>query len=126
MMGSMPVIAVIGASSDRRKYGNKALRAYRQQGYVVVPVNPHETEIEGEPAYRSVLDYPGTIDEATLYLRADAGLAVMDEIAQKGIPQVWLNPGADAPEVVARAQALGIRPVVACSILGVGGRLADF
>jgi len=122
----MPVIAVIGASSDRRKYGNKALRAYRQQGYVVVPVNPHETEIEGEPAYRSVLDYPGTIDEATVYLRADAGVAVMDEIARKGIAQVWLNPGADAPEVVARAQALGVRPIVACSILGVGGRPSDF
>ena len=122
----MPVIAVIGASSDRRKYGNKALRAYRQQGYVVVPINPHETEIEGEPAFRSVLDYPGTIDEATLYLRADAGVAVMDEIARKGIAQVWLNPGADAPEVVARARTLGIRPIVACSILGVGGRPSDF
>jgi predicted CoA-binding protein len=122
----MPVIAVIGASSDRRKYGNKALRAFRQQGYDVVPINTHESEIEGEKAYRSVLDYPGAIDEATIYLRPDAGVAVMDDLARKGIRQVWLNPGADADEVVARARALGLTPIVACSIIGVGEHPADF
>ncbi len=122
----MPVIAVIGASSDRRKYGNKALRAFRQQGYVVVPINTHEAEIEGEKAYRSVLDYPGAIDEATVYLRPDAGVAVMDDLAKKGVRQVWLNPGADADEVVARARALGLTPIVACSIIGVGEHPADF
>jgi len=122
----MPVIAVLGASSDRRKFGNKALRAFRQQGYVVVPINLHEAIIEGEKAYRSVLDYPEAIDEATVYLRPDAGVAVMDELARKGIREVWLNPGADAPEVVARAKALGLTPIVACSIIGVGERPADF
>ncbi|HWB31379.1 MAG TPA: CoA-binding protein [Vicinamibacterales bacterium] len=122
----MPVIAIVGASSDRRKYGNKALRAFRQQGYTVVPINPHEAEIEGERAYPSVLDYPGAIDEATIYLRPDAGVAVMDELAKKGITQVWLNPGADAPRVVARARALGLRPIVACSIVGIGEQPAAF
>jgi hypothetical protein len=116
----MAVIAVIGASNDRRKFGNRALRAFRRQGYTVVPVNPHEEVIEGEPAYRSVLDYPGPIDEATLYVPPDEGVAVVDEIARKEIPVVWLNPGADDPRVVARAQALGVRPIVACSILAVG------
>ena len=122
----MPVIAVIGASSDRNKYGNKALRAFRQQGYTVVPINPHEAEIEGERAYASVLDYPGPIDEATIYLQPDAGVAVMDDIARKQIPQVWLNPGADAPEVVARARQVGVNPIVACSILGVGESPRDY
>jgi predicted CoA-binding protein len=122
----MPVIAIVGASSDRHKYGNKALRAFRQQGYTVVPINPHETEIEGERAYRSVLDYPGAIDEATIYLRPDAGVAVMDDLAKKGITQVWLNPGADAPRVVERARALGLRPIVACSIVGIGEQPAAF
>jgi predicted CoA-binding protein len=122
----MPVIAVIGASSDRRKFGNKALRAYRQQGYTVVPINPYHAEIEGERAYASVLDYAGPIDEATVYLAPEAGVAVMEEIARKRIPQVWLNPGADAPEVVARARALGITPIVACSIVGVGERPGNF
>jgi predicted CoA-binding protein len=116
----MPVIAVVGASRDRRKFGNKALRAFRQQGYTVVPVNPHETEIEGEPAYPTVLAYRGHIDEATLYVPAHAGLRVIEDLAAKGVTRVWLNPGADAPEVVSRARGLGLEPIVACSILGVG------
>ena len=122
----MPVVAVIGASNDRNKFGNKALRAFRRQGYTVVPVNPGETTVEGLQAYASVLDYPGQIDEATLYVPADVGVTVMDEIARKGIPAVWLNPGADDPRVVERARALGVRPVVACSILGVGERPGDY
>src|SRR5262245_24185142 len=114
----MPVIAVVGASNDRRKFGNKALRAFRQQGHTVVPINPNEPVVEGERAYASVLDYPGTIDEATLYVQPDVGLGVVDDLAAKHIPVVWLNPGADRDDVVERAKARGVRPVVACSILG--------
>jgi predicted CoA-binding protein len=116
----VPVIAILGASRDRRKFGNKALRAFRQQGYTVVPINPHETEIEGEQAWPDVLAYPGAIDEASIYLREEAGLRVMDGLAAKGVGRVWLNPGADAPAVVARAREVGLQPVVACSILAMG------
>ena len=116
----MPVIAIVGASRDRRKYGNKALRAFRRQGYTVVPINPHETEIEGERAWPDVLAYPGAIDEATVYLPEEAGLRVMADLAAKGVGRVWLNPGADAPAVVARAREAGLQPVVACSILAIG------
>jgi len=113
-------VAIIGASADRHKFGNKALRAFRQQGYRVVPIHPTATEVEGEKAYASVLDYPEPIDEASVYVHADAGLVVLEEIARKGIPVVWLNPGADEPEVVVRARALGLNPRVACSILAIG------
>ena len=113
-------VAVIGASANRSKYGNKALRAYEQQGYTVIPVNLHETEVEGHRAYRSVLDIPGPIDLATVYVPPKAGLAVVEELAKKGVPEVWLNPGADDDEVVARAKALGLNVVQACSITGVG------
>jgi len=116
----VPVIAIIGASRDRRKFGNKALRAFREQGYTVVPINRHEPDVEGERAYASVLDYPGPIDEATIYLPPRAGLSVLDELVEKRIGQVWLNPGADAPEVIERARALGLRPMVACSIMALG------
>ena len=43
----MKTVAIIGASSDRAKFGNKAVRAFQQQGCAVYPVNPKETEIEG-------------------------------------------------------------------------------
>jgi predicted CoA-binding protein len=101
-------VAVIGASSDRGKFGNKALRAFARQGYAVLAINPHESSIEGHRTYASVLDVPEHIDMATLYVQPSVGAHVMDEIAKKGIGEVWLNPGADGPEVLARAEALGV------------------
>ncbi|MEZ5319308.1 MAG: CoA-binding protein [Vicinamibacterales bacterium] len=120
------VVAVIGASSHRHKFGNKALRAFRNQGHTVIPVNRHEAEVEGERAYRSVLDYPGAIDEATVYVPPDEGLSVVEDIAKKGIPIVWLNPGADGAAVVRRARDLGLDTRVACSILAQGESPGDY
>lgn len=116
----MKTVAVVGASSNRAKYGNKALRAYERQGFTVLAINPNETEVEGHRTYASVLDVPHAIDMATLYVQPEVGIRVLEEIAKKGIPEVWLNPGADEPEVVARARALGINPIMACSIMGIG------
>jgi predicted CoA-binding protein len=114
------VVAVIGASSNRSKYGNKALRAFERQGYTVIPINPNETEVEGHRTYPSVLDVPGDIDMATVYVQPEVGVAVMEQVAQKKIREVWLNPGADDDEVVARARELGLNPIQACSIIGIG------
>jgi hypothetical protein len=116
----MKTVAVIGASSDRSKFGNKALRAFRNQGYTVVPINPAEAEVEGEKAYVSVLDYEGEIDEATFYVNPRVGEKVLDDVAAKKIAKVWLNPGADGPNVVARAKALGLNAIRACSIIAIG------
>ncbi len=114
------VVAVIGASPDRNKFGNKAVRAYLHQGFTVIPINPREDEIEGLKAYRSVLDVPGRIDLASMYVPPSVGEALLPDLAAKGISEVWFNPGADSPAVVARARALEMNPVVACSILGIG------
>jgi predicted CoA-binding protein len=114
------VVAVIGASSDPRKFGNRAVRAFRRQGYTVIPINPHESEVEGLKAYASVLDVPGAIDMATVYVPPEIGERVIEEIARKGIPEVWLNPGAESDALIARARALQIQPIVACSIVGIG------
>jgi hypothetical protein len=114
------VVAVIGASSNRNKFGNRAVRAFRQQGYTVVPINPHEAEIEGLKSYASVLDVPGAVDMASFYLPPEIGLQVIDEVARKGIPEVWLNPGAESDALIARATSLHIQPIVACSIVAIG------
>ena len=55
----MKTVAVVGASSSRSKFGNKALRAFRDEGYTVLPINPNESEVEGLRTYASVLDVPG-------------------------------------------------------------------
>ena len=113
-------MAVIGASNNRRKFGNRAVRAYKLRGYTVVPINPHETEVEGLRAYKSVLDVPGSIEMASFYVPPDVGERVIEEIARKQIPEVWLNPGAESDALIARARALQIHPIVACSIVALG------
>jgi uncharacterized protein len=119
-MQTPKVVAVIGASNNRRKFGNRAVRAYLEQGYTVVPINPHEREVEGLKAFASVLDVPGTIDMASFYVPPDVGEQIIDEIARKQIAEVWLNPGAESDELIARARALSLKPIVACSIVALG------
>lgn len=119
-------MAVIGASPHRHKFGNKALRAFRDAGYRAIPITPHYAEVEGEKAYASVLDYPGAIDMASIYVPPEIGEQIVESLAQKGIGEVWFNPGADAPAVLKRARALGIQPIQACSILGIGMSRARF
>ena len=119
-MNEKKTVAVIGASSNRHKFGNKALRSFENQGYRVLAINPNEAEVEGHRTFASVLDVPGTIDMATVYVPASAGVGVMEQLAQKGVGEVWLNPGADEDEVVERARSLGLKVIQACSIIGIG------
>ena len=116
----MKTVAVIGASNNRRKFGNIAVRAFRHAGYHVIPITPHAREVEGLRTYPTVLDFPGTIDMATIYVPPEVGERVILQIAEKGIAEVWLNPGAESAALVAKARGLGIRPIEACSIVGIG------
>jgi predicted CoA-binding protein len=116
----MKTVAVIGASSNRDKFGNKALRAFAHRGYTVIPINPTEQEVEGYRTYRSVLDVPDKIDLATIYVPPRTGVRIMDELARKGVVEVWLNPGADDYSVISRARELGLRATQLCSILAIG------
>ena len=122
----MKTVAIIGASNDRSKYGNKAVRAYARMGYTVFPVNPRESEVEGLPAYPSILDVPGSVDRAALYVPPSVGLALVEEVAQKGVGELFLNPGSESPELIARAQELGIPTVEGCAILDIGERPSSF
>ena len=114
------IVAIIGASTNRNKFGNKALRAFERQGFTVLAINPNEVEVEGHKTYATVLDVPGPIDMATVYVPPRVGVHVMEQLARKGVPEVWLNPGADGDEVVARARELGLKTIQACSILAIG------
>ena len=120
------VVAVVGASRSRHKFGNKAVRAFSAAGDTVIPIHPHAAEIEGKRAYRSVVDVPDAIDMATVYLPPDVALAVLPDLKRKGIGEVWLNPGADDDAVVDEARRLGLNAIVACSIMGAGQRPSDF
>lgn len=122
----MPVVAVIGASANRRKFGNKAVRAFAEAGYTVIPITPSHAEIEGHRAYASIAEAPGPIDMATVYVPPEVGVTLLEGIAARGVGELWLNPGAESPALRARAEALGLRPIEACSIVGLGRRPSDF
>ena len=116
----MNSIAIIGASTDRQKYGNKAVRAFQQQGYEVYPVNPNAAEIEGLPVFKSIRDVPVRPRMVSVYLPPPVLLRVLPDIAAKGCDELWLNPGTESEEVLAEAQRLGLNVIQACSIVGVG------
>ena len=122
----MPSVAILGASTDRTKFGNKSVRAHLAQGYTVYPVNSKGGEIEGLVAYKSLAEIPsGQLDRISVYLPPKVGLAVLPEIAARGCSQLWLNPGSDSPELVAAAEALGLTVIQACSIVDVGHHPED-
>ena len=116
----MNTVAIIGASNNRQKYGNKAVRAFVQQGYAVYPVNPHETQVEGLICYPSILDLPVRPRMVSVYVPPAVVLRLLADIASKGCDELWLNPGADSEEVVAEAERRGLQVIQACSIVGAG------
>ena len=116
-----PTVAILGASAERSKFGNKSVRAHLQQGYDVYPVNPRGGEIEGLTVYESLADVPvERLTRISVYLPPQIGLKMLDEVVAKGCDEFWLNPGSDSDEVVAKARELGLDPIVACSIVDVG------
>src|SRR5215212_6717065 len=113
-------VAVIGASSNRAKFGNKAVRAFRPRGSTVWPVNPHETAVEGLRTYASIADVPAPIAMATFYFAPEIGLQIIDAVAARGPGEVWFNPGSESDGLIARARARGLEPITACSIVAIG------
>lgn len=124
----MPAVAIVGASNDRSKYGNKSVRAHQRAGYTVYPVHPTEQQVEGLPAYRDLTSLPGPVDRVSMYVPPHIGIRLLEQIVAVAPRELFLNPGSDSPELVARAQELGLEPIQACSILDVGedpARLSD-
>ncbi len=119
-MSEAKSIAIIGATTNRNRYSNKAVRAYKARGYTVYPVSIRHEEVEGLRAYRSIKDIPGPVDVASLYVNPRVGIGLLNEIAEKGVKTLFVNPGADSQELMKRAESLGLGPILACSILSLG------
>ena len=116
----MRTVAIVGASANRSKFGNKAVRAFGQQGYTVFPVNPKENIIEGLKVYPNLTALPVRPEMVSVYLPPETVLKVLPEIAAKGCDELWLNPGSESKAVLAEAERLGLNVIQACSILSVG------
>jgi predicted CoA-binding protein len=113
-------VAIIGASNDRLKYGNKAVRAFADQGYTVYPVNPKDKMVEGHPAFASICDVPVRPHLVSIYVPPPVLVQLLPDIARRGCDELWMNPGTESPEAIELATQLGLQVVQACSIIGVG------
>jgi len=118
----MPSVAVIGASNAHNKYGNKAVRAYLRQGWTVYPVNPNETTVEGLKVFPTITDLPGPVDRVSMYVPPSVGITLLEAIKAKGTAELFLNPGSESDALLARAEALGLETIQACSIVDIGER----
>lgn len=122
----MPTVAILGASSNRSKFGNKAVRAFKECGWDVFPVNPREASIEELPSIPGADALPAGLDVVSAYLPPAVLIAELKAIALKGCSELWLNPGTDTDEVIAEARRLGLHVIQDCSILRLGRRPQDY
>ncbi len=116
----MKTVAIVGASADRNKFGNIAVRAFLRQGWRVFPVNPSTAQIENLPAFKSISEVPERPNLISVYLPPPVLLKILPDIATRGCDELWLNPGTESLEVLAAAEKLGLNVILACSIVGIG------
>jgi len=99
--------AVVGASQDRAKYGNKVLRVYQQNDLEAVPINPTAAEIEGVLAYADLASVPGTIDAVSIITPPVVTEGVVEQAIARGIKHIWMQPGAESQKAIKTAEAAG-------------------
>jgi predicted CoA-binding protein len=117
--------AVVGASSDRTKYGNKVLRCYLQQKKTPVhPVNPNAREVEGLTAYPSLAALPEPARAASIITPPEVTETVVREAAELGIRYLWMQPGAESPRAIELAEEAGIELIAGgpCLLVVLGYR----
>lgn len=117
--------AVVGASANREKYGNKVLRAYLQNGLEAIPVNPAGGEIEGLETYSDLASIPGQIDGVSVITPPAVTEKVVEQAIERGIDHVWMQPGAESDAAIDRAEAAGINVIAGGPCLLVSLRFHD-
>jgi uncharacterized protein len=102
---------VVGASTDRSKYGNKVLRCYQQHGRKVHPINPKAPAVEGLRAYPTLAALPDPVPAISVITPPAATEQVVREAHAAGVRHVWMQPGAESDEAIRTAEALGMNVI---------------
>ena len=100
--------AVVGASTDRSKYGNKVLRCYQQHGREVYPINARATEVEGQKAYPTLASLPVKVPAISIITPPAITEQVVRDAAAAGVQHVWMQPGAESDLAIRTAESLGM------------------
>ncbi|RME52444.1 CoA-binding protein [Candidatus Woesearchaeota archaeon] len=102
------IYAVIGATPNKEKYGYKVFHTLKQAGYLAIPVNPNAPDVDGIPAYKTLKDYPGTIDVVVFVVPPPIALDVLHQAAKQGIRKAWFQPGSESAEALSFCKKQGI------------------
>jgi predicted CoA-binding protein len=103
--------AVVGASSDHAKFGNRVLRAYKHKEMKVYPINPREPEIEGLKAYPDLASLPEKPRGVSIITPPAVTERIVAEAADAGAKFVWMQPGAESPEAIRIARERGLEVI---------------
>lgn len=103
-----PAFAVVGASVDRLKFGNKVLRCYLQNNKKVYPVHPNKISIENIKCIASVTDLPAEVESLSIITPPAVTEKIVDEAIAKSIKNIWMQPGASSPLAIQKCQDNGI------------------
>jgi len=116
--------AVVGASTDRSKFGNQVLRAYLRYNRVVIPINPKEPEVEGLPAYTRLSEVSGPIHGISIVTPPKVTEGIIEQAGELGIKHVWIQPGAESDTAIRRANELGMNLIAGgpCLLIDIGLR----
>lgn len=116
--------AVVGASADRGKYGNKVLRAYMQHGRAVIAVNPHEAVIEGLAAVKTLEEVGKPVHGISIITPPAVTTEIVHSAIRLGIKNIWMQPGAESDEAVDEAMDAGLNVIAGgpCILVVMGYR----
>ena len=109
--------AVVGTTKDTSKPGYRVYKKLKSKGYNVYPVNPGLDEVRGEKCYHSILDIEDPIDVVSLIINPKIGIEVLERINEKGIKNVWCQPGAESQEIIDKAKEYGMNLIVSECVL---------
>ena len=92
-------IALVGASNNHHKFGNRIYRDLRSKGYDVIPVNPKGKQIEGDRAYSSIEMMEELPDIVNFVVPPPIAMKVAQEAVELGIEHLWFQPGSESDEL---------------------------
>lgn len=110
-MLSKKIIAVVGVSRHKEKYGYKVWRYLKDKGYKAYPVNPNAQEIDGEKCYPNLSSLPEVPEVVNFVVPPNVTVKVLDEVRKLGIKYVWFQPGSESEEAIDFCKRNGIKEV---------------
>jgi hypothetical protein len=117
MMLDKKVWAVVGANDNPEKYGNMIYKKLRAKGYKVYPVNPKYEIIEGDQCYKDLTSLPEKPEVIDMVVSPKRGIPVINEAAELGIENIWLQPGTYNDELMDLIEKKGLNAVQACVLV---------